>query len=211
MKEPIISVRGLRYSYPGSDDRLVLNDISLEIFPGEVIALLGANGSGKSTLARHLNGLLIPNEGQVVVAGLCTGAETNVWEIRKKVGMVFQNPDNQLVAALVEEELAFGMENLGVAPDIMKVRIKEMAKRMDLERFLEFPPNRLSGGQKQRVAIAAVLVIEPDILILDEPTSMLDPAGRREVMEQVANLKKMGKTVILVTMIWMRQQQRIGL
>ncbi|MDO7788895.1 energy-coupling factor transporter ATPase [Desulforamulus aquiferis] len=199
MKEPIISVRGLRYSYPGSDDRLVLNDISLEIFPGEVIALLGANGSGKSTLARHLNGLLIPNEGQVVVAGLCTGAETNVWEIRKKVGMVFQNPDNQLVAALVEEELAFGMENLGVAPDIMKVRIKEMAKRMDLERFLEFPPNRLSGGQKQRVAIAAVLVIEPDILILDEPTSMLDPAGRREVMEQVANLKKMGKTVILVT------------
>lgn len=199
MKETIITIRGLYFSYPGTKDLPVLKDINLDIYSGEIICLLGANGSGKSTLARHLNGLLIPTAGQVMVNGLYTGEEKNVWEIRKKVGMVFQNPDNQLVAALVEEELAFGMENLGFSPDKMKERIKEISSRLGLEKFLEFPPHRLSGGQKQRVAIAAVLAIEPDILILDEPTSMLDPAGRREVMDQIIQLKEMGKTVILVT------------
>ncbi|MCL5780694.1 MAG: energy-coupling factor transporter ATPase [Firmicutes bacterium] len=195
----VINIQGVSFSYPGTNNRIVLDNINLDVYAGEMLVLLGPNGSGKSTLARLMNGLLVPTGGQVLVDGLDTADETSLWQIRKQVGMVFQNPDNQLVAALVEEELAFGMENLGFPPEEMKKRIKELSARMQLEEFLDFPPHRLSGGQKQRVAIASVLAIEPQVLVLDEPTSMLDPAGRREVLSELARLKQSGKTVVLVT------------
>ncbi|MEW6063773.1 cobalt ABC transporter ATP-binding protein [Desulforamulus profundi] len=195
----VINIQGVSFSYPGTNNRIVLDNINLDVYAGEMLVLLGPNGSGKSTLARLMNGLLAPTGGQVLVDGLDTADETSLWQIRKQVGMVFQNPDNQLVAALVEEELAFGMENLGFPPEEMKKRIKELSARMQLEEFLDFPPHRLSGGQKQRVAIASVLAIEPQVLVLDEPTSMLDPAGRREVLSELARLKQSGKTVVLVT------------
>lgn len=195
----VINIQGVSFSYPGTNNRIVLDNINLDVYAGEMLVLLGPNGSGKSTLARLMNGLLVPTGGQVLVDGLDTADETSLWQIRKQVGMVFQNPDNQLVAALVEEELAFGMENLGFPPEEMKKRIKELSAHMQLEEFLDFPPHRLSGGQKQRVAIASVLAIEPQVLVLDEPTSMLDPAGRREVLSELARLKQSGKTVVLVT------------
>ncbi len=194
----MIHIEGLSFSYPQRDE-FALKDIHLEIFPGEFVALLGPNGSGKSTLARHLNGLLLPTRGKVLVDGICTADESTLWQIRSRVGMVFQNPDNQLVAALVEEEMAFGMENLGVPPEEMRQRIKEISARLDLEHLLSFPPHRLSGGQKQRVAIASVLALEPAVLVLDEPTSMLDPSGRKEVLEEILRLRELGKTIILVT------------
>lgn len=195
----IIQIQGVSFSYPGTNNRLVLDNIDLAVHAGEMLILLGPNGSGKSTLARLMNGLLVPNSGQVLVDGLNTADETSLWQIREKVGMVFQNPDNQLVAALVEEELAFGMENLGVSPEEMQARIKAISIRMQLDELLDFPPHRLSGGQKQRVAIASVLAIEPQVLVLDEPTSMLDPAGRREVLSELVRIKQAGKTVVLVT------------
>lgn len=199
MRNPIISVKNVFYRYPEADKKYTLENINLEFFPGEMIAVLGPNGSGKSTLARLLNGLLLPIEGKVLVDGLTTCDETNIWQIRGKVGMVFQNPDNQLVAALVEEELAFGMENMGIDPAEMKKRIRDMSQIMGLTSLLEFPPHRLSGGQKQRVAIAAVLILEPEVLVLDEPTSMLDPGGRKRVLQELTRLKQMGKTLVLVT------------
>lgn len=199
MGRVIISIQDVTFSYPESEEYVVLDNINLDIYAGEMVALLGPNGSGKSTLARHLNGLLLPSKGQVLVNGLNAADEESLWQIRSKVGMVFQNPDNQLVAALVEEELAFGMENLGLPPEEMKRRIKRLAAMMQLEEFLEFPPHRLSGGQRQRVAIASVLALDPEALVLDEPTSMLDPAGRQEVIQELVNLKQMGKTVVLVT------------
>lgn len=195
----IIEIQEVSFSYPGTNNRLVLDNIDLAVHAGEMLVLLGPNGSGKSTLARLMNGLLVPNSGQVLVDGLNTAEETSLWQIREKVGMVFQNPDNQLVAALVEEELAFGMENLGVSPEEMQARIKAISIRMQLDELLNFPPHRLSGGQKQRVAIASVLAVEPHVLVLDEPTSMLDPAGRREVLTELVRIKQSGKTVVLVT------------
>jgi len=198
MKKTIISIRGLSYSYPDTS-QVTLDNINLDIYQGEILALLGPNGSGKSTLARHLNGLLKPSRGQVLVDGLDTSDESVLWEVRRRVGMVFQNPDNQLVATLVEEELAFGPENLGVPPEEIRRRVSEISRKFELADLLEFPPHRLSGGQKQRVAIGAVLAINPEVVVLDEPTSMLDPAGRREVLAEVVRLKDLGKTVILVT------------
>lgn len=199
MGRKIISVERVNFSYPESDQRLVLKDINLDIYAGEMIALLGPNGSGKSTLARLLNALLIPSEGCVMVEGLDTAQEKNHWDIRRKVGMVFQNPDNQLVAALVEEELAFGMENMGIPPETMEQRIIDISGKMQLKPLLELPPHLLSGGQRQRVAIASVLVVEPEVLVLDEPTSMLDPSGRQEVMAELLRLKQLGNTIVLVT------------
>lgn len=198
MGRRIITIEGVNFSYPESDIQ-VLRNINLDIYAGEMIALLGPNGSGKSTLARLLNGLLVPSHGRVLVEGLNTAQEKNHWDIRRKVGMVFQNPDNQLVAALVEEELAFGMENIGIPPEIMQQRIKDISDKMQLEPLLESPPHRLSGGQRQRVAIASVLVVEPEVLVLDEPTSMLDPSGRQEVMSELMRLKQLGNTIVLVT------------
>lgn len=199
MRNPIISVKNVFYKYPETGKKYTLENINLDFYAGEMIAVLGPNGSGKSTLARLLNGLLLPIEGKVLVGGLATCDETNIWQIRSKVGMVFQNPDNQLVAALVEEELAFGMENMGIDPGEMKKRINAISQVMGLMPLLEFSPHRLSGGQKQRVAIAAVLVLQPEVLVLDEPTSMLDPEGRKKVLQELSRLKQMGKTLVLVT------------
>ena len=199
MRKPIIRVDGVNFAYPESNNRMILKLANLELYPGQMIALLGPNGSGKSTLARLLNGLLLPTNGRVVVDGLDTSQEQDVWEIRRKVGMVFQNPDNQLVAALVEEELAFGMENLGIPSEEMKQRINAVGGKMGLTHLLQLAPHRLSGGQRQRVAIAAVLVTEPEVLVLDEPTSMLDPSGRREILGELIRIKQMGKTIVLVT------------
>ncbi|ABO48794.1 ABC transporter related protein [Desulforamulus reducens MI-1] len=199
MSTPIISVQDVSYSYPETGKKQALADINMKVYQGEMIALLGPNGSGKSTLARLLNGLLLPVKGEVIVDGLLSSDNQYTWEIRRKVGMVFQNPDNQLVAALVEEELAFGMENLGISPEEMKRRIRKISERMELSEYLEFPPHRLSGGQKQRVAIASVLALEPEVLVLDEPTSMLDPGGRKRVMLELERLKQRGTTIVLVT------------
>ncbi|GAB6178875.1 energy-coupling factor transporter ATPase [Desulfotomaculum defluvii] len=199
MRNPIISIENIYYRYPEASTAYTLENISIELYPGEMIAILGPNGSGKSTLARLLNGLLIPTKGKVIVDGLVTSDEKSIWEIRRKVGMVFQNPDNQLVAALVQEELAFGLENIGLPPVEMKKRINEISERMELSHLLDFPPHRLSGGQKQRVAIASVLALEPEVLVLDEPTSMLDPGGRKRVLWELHRLRQMNKTLLLVT------------
>ncbi|GAB6158668.1 energy-coupling factor transporter ATPase [Desulfotomaculum varum] len=198
-KNKIIELQGVSFAYPETNNRPVLNNISLTVYAGEMLALLGPNGSGKSTLARLMNGLLVPSGGCVLVNGLDTARAGTRWEIKKLVGMVFQNPDNQLVAATVEEELAFGMENLGLAPQEMKQRIQFIIDRLQLQPLLDMPPHRLSGGQKQRLAIAAVLILRPQVLVLDEPTSMLDPAGRQEVMAELLRIKQAGQTVVLVT------------
>ena len=195
----VVQIRGVSFSYPDTKEKMALNDISLDISAGEMVALLGPNGSGKSSLARLLNGLLLPSTGQVLVEGLNTSDEEVLWQIRQRVGMVFQNPDNQLVAALVEEELAFGMENLGMAPLEMREQIERISTQFGISELLQYPPHRLSGGQKQRVAIASVLALEPEVLVLDEPTSMLDPGGRQQVMTELLRLKQLGKTIVLVT------------
>ncbi len=181
---PLIEMRGVAYSYRRGDSGEVraLRDVDLSIYPGEFVAVVGANGSGKSTLAKLMNALLLPTEGAVRVAGMPTDDAEYRWEIRRTVGMVFQNPDNQLVSTTVEEEIAFGLENLGVPTEGMGAKVSAMLAEVDMERQRRSEPHNLSGGQKQRVAIAAVLAMEPDCLVMDEATSMLDPGGRRDVM-----------------------------
>lgn len=177
-----------------------LDGISLHIRKGEFVAVLGANGSGKSTLARHINGLLIPEEGRVLVGGLETSDENNLLDIRQSAGMVFQNPDNQIVAQTVEEDVAFGPENMGVPTQELRERVDDALKRVGLESEKYSSPNRLSGGQKQRVAIAGILAMKPQCIILDEPTAMLDPIGRKEVLETAHELnEKEGITIVLIT------------
>src|SRR5690606_30302216 len=167
--------------HPGSEDEVhALTDVDLTIDRGEFVAVVGANGSGKSTLAQLFNALLLPTSGSVRVDGLLTSDPNALWEIRRRVGMVFQNPDNQLVATTVEEDVAFGPENLGIDPDEIGVRLDRALRAVGLEAFRHRPPHRLSGGQKQRVAIAGVLAMQPDVIVLDEPTAMLDPRGRRD-------------------------------
>ncbi len=198
----MIQVEKLYHSYsPGKENEtLALSDVSLQIEKGEFVVVLGHNGCGKSTLAKHLNSLLLPGEGNVMIDGLNTREEDNLWEIRKKVGMVFQNPDNQLVATTVEEDIAFGMENLGIDPDIMRERIAEVLLKVKMSEFRNKAPHLLSGGQKQRVAIAGIIAMRPDYLVLDEPTAMLDPEGRREVIETISQLNKEEElTIILIT------------
>ena len=174
--------------------------MDVEIAQGEFVAVLGHNGSGKSTLARHLNALLVPTSGTLWVKGMDTKEPENAWPIRQMAGMVFQNPDNQLVATIVEEDVAFGPENLGVAPPEIRSRVDEALQSVRMGEFAASAPHQLSGGQKQRVAIAGVLAMQPDCIILDEPTAMLDPAGRREVLETVLHLNRnQGITVILIT------------
>ena len=174
--------------------------ISLSIAAGEFVAVLGANGSGKSTLARHLNALLLPTEGELIVEGMRTSDAGRVWDIRQKVGMVFQNPDNQLVAAVVEEDVAFGPENLGVPPEEIRERVDLALEKVGMTSYRKQAPSMLSGGQKQRVAIAGVLAMKPDCIVLDEPTAMLDPKGRKEVMDTIHELnKKEGITIVLIT------------
>lgn len=199
----IISVENLVFDYKDGETgeaTRVLNGISAEIEKGEFLAVLGHNGSGKSTFAKHLNVILTPTTGRVLVDGLDTADENNLFEIRRRVGMVFQNPDNQTVANIVEEDVAFAPENLGVPREEIRRRVDDALAAVNMTAFARHAPHMLSGGQKQRVAIAGVLAMEPEILVLDEPTAMLDPVGRREIIETVKKLnRERGMTVVLIT------------
>lgn len=178
----------------------VLKDLNLQIGQGEFVAVLGHNGSGKSTLAKHFNAVLLPTTGKVFVNGIDTSDEEKLFEIRQHVGMVFQNPDNQIVATIVEEDVAFALENLGVEPQEIRRRVDEALKQVDMYEYREHAPHQLSGGQKQRVAIAGILAMRPDCIVLDEPTAMLDPKGRREVLKTIRELNRdFGTTVVLIT------------
>jgi energy-coupling factor transport system ATP-binding protein len=198
---PLIEIRNLRHVYnAGTPTAVVAVDgISLTVESGEFVAVVGGNGSGKSTLAKHLNALLLPTEGEVRVDGLDTRDRASVWDIRQRVGMVFQNPDNQLVATVVEEDIAFGPENLGVPRGEIVARVQEALAAVDMLEYRRHAPHLLSGGQKQRVAIAGILAMRPQCLVLDEATTMLDPQGRREVLETVRRLNAGGVTVIHIT------------
>jgi energy-coupling factor transport system ATP-binding protein len=201
--ESFIVVDRVSFSYsgePGAAEETALDQVSLTIAAGEFVAIVGHNGSGKSTLAKHLNGLLLPTSGDVWVAGMNTKDEQHRWDIRQTVGMVFQNPDNQIVAATVEEDVAFGPENLGLPSELIRTRVDEALAVVGMSDYAEAPPHSLSGGQKQRVAIAGVIAMRPRCLVLDEPTAMLDPVGRREVMETISRLnEEEGITVVLIT------------
>lgn len=200
--QPLIQVRELTYAYPLDSGRQVvaLQGINLAIERGEFLALIGPNGSGKSTLARHFNGLLLPTTGQVWIDGLLTSDPRHLWVVRQRVGMVFQNPDNQLVASTVEEDVAFGPENQALAPDEIRQRVDEALAVVGLRDYRTHPPQMLSGGQKQLVAIAGALATRPLCIVFDEPTSMLDPPSRRQVLETVRRLNtEEGLTVVLIT------------
>ena len=178
----------------------VLSDINLSIKEGSFVAVLGHNGSGKSTLAKHFNGILIPSSGKVLVDGIDTSDESRIYDIRQTVGMVFQNPDNQIVATIVEEDVAFALENLGVPPDEIRRRVDEALKTVDMYDYKDHAPHQLSGGQKQRVAIAGIIAMRPRCIVMDEPTAMLDPKGRKEIMATIKMLnKEHGITVVLIT------------
>lgn len=176
-----------------------LSDIDLKIEQGEFVAIVGHNGSGKSTLAKHVNGLLLPKEGTVTVCGMQTDCQEDILKIRQKVGMAFQNPDNQLVTTVVEEDVAFGPENLGIASEEIRKRVDEALANVGMTDYAEFAVHHLSGGQKQRIAIAGILALKPQILVLDEASAMLDPSGRKELLETVHKLHREGMTVLMVT------------
>ena len=200
--DPVIETKGLKHIYIDADNNQVtaLDEIDLTIMPGEFVAIIGANGSGKSTLARHFNALLLPAEGSVRVHGLDTLDENNLWKIRQNTGMVFQNPDNQIVAALVEEDVAFGPENIGVPTEELKIRVEDALRAVDMLEYREHAPHLLSGGQKQRVAIAGTLALGSDCIVLDEPTAMLDPKGRKEILHTMRKLNKEQQiTVVYIT------------
>ena len=199
----IISVEHLAYSYPGpegSDGVRVFEDLNLTVEKGSFVAILGSNGCGKSTLAKHFNSILLPCGGKVYVCGMDTSREDLVMAVRRRVGMVFQNPDNQIVANVVEEDVAFGPENLGIASPEIRRRVDRALKHVGMYEYREHAPHLLSGGQKQRVAIAGIIAMEPKCIVLDEPTAMLDPRGRREVMETIGRLnREKGITAVLIT------------
>ena len=198
-----ISVEHLKYEYPGVDDTpgvRVFEDLSLTVEEGSFVAILGSNGCGKSTLAKHFNSILLPCGGKVYVCGLDTSNEDLLLRVRRTVGMVFQNPDNQIVANVVEEDVAFGPENLGVASPEIRKRVDQALKQVGMYEFRAHAPHLLSGGQKQRIAIAGVIAMEPKCIVLDEPTAMLDPKGRREVLETVMRLnREKDITIVLIT------------
>ena len=199
----IISVEHLAYTYPGVDDTpgvAVFEDMNLTVEQGGFVAVLGTNGCGKSTLAKHFNSILLPTGGKVYVCGIDTSNEERVMSVRRNVGMVFQNPDNQIVANVVEEDVAFGPENLGIASPEIRHRVDKALKQVGMYEYREHAPHLLSGGQKQRIAIAGVIAMEPKCIVLDEPTAMLDPRGRREVIETIGRLnREKGITVVLIT------------
>lgn len=203
----MITLEQVKYQYPTNEEEInaelrafALNGISMSVKPGEFISILGRNGSGKSTLARLLNALLMPTDGVCVVAGLDSTDENNHWEIRKQCGMVFQNPDNQIIGTSVEEDVAFGLENIGVPSDEIRCRIDEAMKKVGIFERRENAPHLLSGGQKQRVAIAGILAMQPSCIVLDEATAMLDPIGRKEVLSVVQQLnKELQMTVLHIT------------
>ncbi|WP_231037620.1 energy-coupling factor transporter ATPase [Pectinatus frisingensis] len=196
-----IEIKNLIYKYKQFDnEKNALENINLTIDKGEFIAVVGLNGSGKSTLARQLNGLLLPTKGVCIVDGMDTRNEATIWQVRQKVGMVFQNPDNQIIAAIVEDDVAFGPENLGIVPQEIKKRVTESLRAVGMEKKRKFAPHLLSGGQKQLIAIAGVLAMRTDYLVLDEPTAMLDPSGREAVLKAVREIhEKYGITIILIT------------
>ena len=197
--DPVIRIKNISYTYPDAPGP-ALNDVSLDIWPGTFVAVLGSNGSGKSTLAKHLNAILLPASGKVLVDGMDTIDEGSLLPIRRRVGMVFQNPDNQIVANVVEDDVAFAPENLGVEPGEIRRRVDAALRQVGMYELRLHAPHLLSGGQKQRVAIAGILAMDPQVLVLDEPTAMLDPQGRREVIDTVEALcRDRGITVVLIT------------
>ncbi len=198
----MIEIKNLyfRYDTENGNSRNVIKNVSLEIKEGEFVALLGHNGSGKSTLAKLINGLELPSQGEVLVDGLSTKLDSEIWNIRSRAGMVFQNPDNQLVATVVEDDVAFGPENLGVEPSEIRKRVDYALSAVNMLEYKKNAPHLLSGGQKQRIAIAGILAMSPTYILLDEPTAMLDPSGRKEVMDTIIKLnKEENKTIILIT------------
>lgn len=199
----IVNITDLVFEYTDDskkDKTRVLNGVNLRIRRGEFLAVLGRNGSGKSTLAKHMNGILIPTEGKVEVDGTDTSDESRLFEVRRRVGMVFQNPDNEMVATIVEEDVAFAPENLGVPSEEIRKRVDDALEIVGMSDFKEHAPHMLSGGQKQRVAIAGALAMKPMLLVMDEPTAMLDPIGRKEVIETAKKLvRDEGMTVVLIT------------
>lgn len=200
--EVLFDIRHLTHTFETEDGKTfdALKDVTAQIMKGSFTAIIGTNGSGKSTLARHLNALMMPTSGEVIVEGMSTSDYSHIWDIRQKVGMVFQNPDNQLVAAIVEEDVAFGPENLGVPPDEIRRRVDAALEKVGMTEFRTHAPAMLSGGQKQRIAIAGILAMHPDCIVLDEPTAMLDPSGRAEVMKTIHELnEKEGITIVLIT------------
>ncbi|WP_346873988.1 energy-coupling factor transporter ATPase [Clostridium sp. UBA5988] len=202
-KVPEVISENLRYTYPPDSEgniKLAIDGVNITINKGEFVVVLGHNGSGKSTFAKHINALLIPTEGKISVSGYDTSKEENVWNVRSKAGMVFQNPDNQIVATIVEEDVAFGPENLGVEPKEIRRRVDESLKRVNMYDYKKHGPHLLSGGQKQRVAIAGILAMMPECIVLDEPTAMLDPSGRKEVINTIMDLNKNnGITIVYIT------------
>ena len=201
--EKIISVEHLAFAYPGMEGQAsvpVFEDLSLTIERGSFVAILGTNGCGKSTLAKHFNSILLPSGGKVYVGGIDTSDPDRIMAVRRCVGMVFQNPDNQIVANVVEEDVAFGPENLGIASPEIRRRVDKALKQVGMYEYREHAPHLLSGGQKQRIAIAGVIALEPKCIVLDEPTAMLDPRGRADVMETILRLnREKGITVVLIT------------
>ncbi len=199
----MIECRNLVFKYTVSEnqeEKIAINDVNLQITEGEFIAILGHNGSGKSTMAKHMNALLIPTDGKMLVNKMDTSDMNNLWNVRETAGMVFQNPDNQLVATIVEEDVAFGPENLGVPPEEIRKRVDEALERVGMSEYKKHAPHLLSGGQKQRIAIAGILAMQPKCIIFDEPTAMLDPSGRKEVLDTIIDLNRnYGITVILIT------------
>ena len=215
-KETVIQLKDVTFSYyvedaegnvttnndvdvKHSEKRMALDGVTLDIEKGSFVAIVGSNGSGKSTLAKHLNALLLPSSGEVLVCGMSTADPDNTWEIRRRCGMVFQNPDNQLVSSVVEDDVAFGPENLGVDPAEIRQRVDNALNAVGMYEFRKKGPHLLSGGQKQRIAIAGVLAMQPECIVFDEPTAMLDPSGRAEILKIIRGLHKEGKTVILIT------------
>lgn len=209
--EVLFDIRHVSHTFETEEGKTfdALKDVTAQIKKGEFTAIIGTNGSGKSTLARHLNALLLPTEGELIVEGMRTSDAGRVWDIRQKVGMVFQNPDNQLVAAVVEEDVAFGPENLGVPPEEIRERVDLALEKVGMTSYRKQAPSMLSGGQKQRVAIAGVLAMKPDCIVLDEPTAMLDPKGRKEVMDTIHELnKKRGSLLSLLPISWRRRSRQ---
>ncbi len=210
--DSIIRIEDLVFEYPGDEEvpgYTAIDGVSLEIERGSFVAVCGPNGSGKSTLAKNLNALLVPTSGRILVNGLDTSDADNVWEVRKTVGMVFQNPDNQLVSSVVEDDVAFGPENLGIPPEEIRKRVDDALKTVGMYEFRTMGPHLLSGGQKQRIAIAGAIAMQSECIVFDEPTAMLDPSGRREIIGMIEDLHRSGKTVILITH-FMEEAARAG-
>lgn len=203
MGENMIKSEDLVFKYVNAEEqteKVAINHVSMEVRKGEFLVILGHNGSGKSTMAKHMNALLLPSGGKMYVDGLDTSDIENLWEVRRRAGMVFQNPDNQLVATIVEEDVAFGPENLGVDPKEIRERVDDSLKAVGMYEYRKHAPHLLSGGQKQRIAIAGILAMRPKCIVLDEPTAMLDPSGRNEVMKTIKEVnQKFGITIILIT------------